>query len=87
MESENYSFKEMYNKKLRIIQKDKELEDNIKYEYAMIFKEFYLSQMKNIIKEHPEYGSIINDNLNIMDAIAHSTHKHIWETYPYMSLK
>ena len=36
----------------------------------MIFKEFGPIQMKNIIKEHPEYDSIINYPLKLIDAIA-----------------
>ena len=41
--------------------------------------------MKNRIKEHAEYDSILNDNLKIIDAIAKSMSDHIQETYLYLS--
>ena len=52
----------------------------------MIFKEFYPSQMKNIIKENPKYEIIINNILKLMDEIAQSMHGPIIPTHPYLIL-
>ena len=62
------------------------MEKNAKKAYAMKFKEFCLSQMKNIIKEHPKYDSILNNPLKLMYAIAQSIHEPIRATHPYLSL-
>ena len=58
----------------------------MKNSYAMIFKEFCPHQMQTIIKEHPEYDSIINNPLKLMDSISLSMHELIWAIYPYLSL-
>ena len=42
--------------------------------------------MQTIIEEHPEYDSIINNPLKLMDEISQSMYEPIWETYPYLSL-
>ena len=52
--------------------------------YAMIFKEFCLSHMPNIIKNHPKYDSILNNTLKLMDAIDQSMLNPTRETYPYL---
>ena len=87
-ESKTESFKTIWNKKIENhVKRENKMEENVKKAYTMIFKEFYPSQIKNIIKDHPKYDSIINDPLKIMDATAQSTDKTIRETYPYLSLK
>ena len=62
------------------------MEENVKKAYAMIFKEFYGSNMKNRIKYHPKYDSILNNPLKLIDAIAQSMYEPIRATYPYLSL-
>ena len=52
----------------------------------MKFKDFYSSQKKNRIKDHPEYNIIIKNILKLMYAIAQSMNKPIWATYLYLSL-
>ena len=52
----------------------------------IIFKELCLSQMKNRIKEHPEYDSVLNNPLKIMGEIAQPMHNPICATYPYLKL-
>ena len=48
---------------------ENKLEENVKNVYAMIFKELCPIQTQNRIKDHPKYGSIINDTLKLMDEI------------------
>ena len=61
MSSENESFKAMWNIQIdNHVKIENKLEYNVKTAYAMIFKEFFPSQMQNRIKEHPKYDSIIN---------------------------
>ena len=61
--------------------KIKKLEENVKKLYVIIFKELCLSQMKNRIKEHHEYDSVLNNPLKIMGEIAQPMHNPIWATY------
>ena len=42
--------------------------------------------MKNRIKEHPEYDSVLNNPLKIMGEIAQPMHNPICATYPYLKL-
>ena len=46
----------------------------------MIFKEFCPRQMKDIIKEHPEYDIINNNPLILMDSSSKSIHEPLQET-------
>ena len=50
----------------------------------MIYKGFFPSQIKNRIKEHPEYEIILNYPLKIMYKIAQSMHDTVRATYPYL---
>ena len=52
----------------------------------MIFKEFCPHQMKTKIKDNPEYESILNDTLKLMNTIIQSMHEPIQTTYTYLSL-
>ena len=56
----------------------------MKKPYAMIFKEFCLHQMKTKIKDNPEYESILNNALKLMDAIDQSMGDYIQAKYPYL---
>ena len=51
------------------VKREKKMEENMKKEYEMIFEEFCPSQMQNRIKDHPKYGIVINDPLDLMDTI------------------
>ena len=51
------------------VKRGNKLEENVKKAYAMIFKEFCPIQIQNIIKEHPEYDSILNYPLKLMGEI------------------
>ena len=69
-EPENDSFISTRNIQINNhVKRENKLEEKVKKAYAMIFKDFFPSQTQNRIKEHPEYDSIINNPLNIMDAI------------------
>ena len=72
--------------KLRIMLKGVKNRRELKKSYAVIFREYCPSHMQNIIKEHLEYDSILNDPLKLMDAIYQSIHKPIRSTYPYLPL-
>ena len=52
----------------------------------MIFKEFCPHQMKTKIKDNPEYESILNYTLKLMNTIIQSMHEPIQTTYTYLSL-
>ena len=65
---------------------ENKLEDNVYKAYAVIFKELFPSLTQNRIKEHPEYNTIINYILKLMDTIYQPTHDNIQETDPYLSL-
>ena len=68
------------------MKREKKLEENVKKAYAMIFKEFYGSNVQNRIKYHPKYDRILKNLLKLMDAIAQSMYEPIRATYPYLSL-
>ena len=59
---------------------ENKLEENVKKAYAMIFKEFCPNQIQNIIKKHPKYDSVIENDLKLMDAIAQSMYEPIRQT-------
>ena len=49
--------------------KENKIEDNANKAYEMIFKKLFQSHKQDIIKEQPEYDSILNDTLKLMDEI------------------
>ena len=53
-------------------------------EYAIRFKELGPHHMQTRMKEKPEYNSIINYPLKLIDAIAQSVHGTIRTTYSYL---
>ena len=71
--SKNESFEAIWNIKIENnVKTENKMEENVKNTYAMIFKEFCLHHMQNIIKEHSKYDSIIHYPFNLMNAIAQS---------------
>ena len=72
------------------IENNVKIENKLEYKvhkaYAVIFKELFPSLTQNRIKEHPEYNTIINYILKLMDTIYQPTHDNIQETDPYLSL-
>ena len=79
------SFKSMWNIQIQNhVKIENKLEDNVKKVYVILFKEFCPSQMKNRIKEHHEYDSVLKNPLKLIGTIAHSMHGIIQATYPYI---